>query len=79
MCGPTVYEDAHLGHAINYVSTDIIRRIMTDFPVKFVMNTTDIDDKIILRGRQQYLLAVFKYGHEPKLIAAKAEIDREMK
>ena len=65
-CGPTVYEDAHLGHAKNYVSTDIIRRIMKDyfgFRVKFVMNTTDIDDKIILRGRQQYLLARFKQEH----------------
>lgn len=68
-CGPTVYDDAHLGHAKNYVSTDIIRRIMTDyfgFHVKFVMNTTDIDDKIILRGRRQYLLSRFKeeYANE---------------
>ena len=48
-CGPTVYDDAHLGHARNYVSTDIIRRIMRDFfrfNVKFVMNITDIDDKV---------------------------------
>ncbi|KAI1356102.1 cysteinyl-tRNA synthetase [Xylaria sp. FL0043] len=65
-CGPTVYEDAHLGHAKNYVSTDIIRRIMQDyfgFGVKFVMNTTDIDDKIILQARQHYLLARFKEEH----------------
>ncbi|KAL8723005.1 MAG: hypothetical protein Q9225_000622 [Loekoesia sp. 1 TL-2023] len=62
-CGPTVYDDAHLGHARNYVSTDIIRRIMKDyfkFDVKFVMNITDVDDKIILRGRQQHLLEEFK-------------------
>ena len=48
-CGPTVYDDAHLGHARNYVTTDIIRRIMRDyfkFDVKFVMNVTDIDDKV---------------------------------
>ncbi|KAM0449756.1 hypothetical protein ACHAO4_007422 [Trichoderma viride] len=65
-CGPTVYEDAHLGHAKNYVSTDIIRRIMKDyfgFRVKFVMNTTDIDDKIILQGRRKYLLTRFKQEH----------------
>lgn len=65
-CGPTVYEDAHLGHAKNYVSTDIIRRIMRDyfgFRVKFVMNTTDIDDKIILQARRQHLLARFKHQH----------------
>lgn len=48
-CGPTVYDDAHLGHARNYVSTDILRRILRDyfkFKVDFVMNITDIDDKV---------------------------------
>lgn len=51
-CGPTVYDDAHLGHARNYVSTDIIRRIMRDYfkyNVKFVMNITDIDDKVRMK------------------------------
>ncbi|KAF2760585.1 hypothetical protein EJ05DRAFT_484297 [Pseudovirgaria hyperparasitica] len=72
-CGPTVYEDAHLGHAKNYVSTDIIRRIMKDyfgFQVKFVMNTTDIDDKIIVSARQQYLFARFKEEHASRDNAA---------
>ncbi|KAL4925600.1 tRNA synthetases class I (C) catalytic domain-containing protein [Aspergillus undulatus] len=58
-CGPTVYDDAHLGHARNYVSTDILRRIMKDyfkFDVRFVMNITGVDDKTIIRGRQQHLL-----------------------
>ena len=48
-CGPTVYDDSHLGHARNYMSTDIIRRIMRDyfkFDVHFVMNITDVDDKV---------------------------------
>lgn len=48
-CGPTVYDDSHLGHARNYVTTDIIRRIMRDyfkFDVNFVMNITDVDDKV---------------------------------
>ena len=48
-CGPTVYDHSHLGHARNYVSTDIIRRILRDyygFNVKFVMNFTDVDDKV---------------------------------
>ena len=64
-CGPTVYDDAHLGHARNYVTTDIIRRIMRDYfkyDVKFVMNITDVDDKIIVRGRQQYLLGEYLAG-----------------
>ena len=50
-CGPTVYDHSHLGHARNYVSTDIIRRIMMHYfglEVKFVMNITDIDDKVPL-------------------------------
>ena len=65
-CGPTVYDDAHLGHARNYVTTDILRRIMQKYfkyNVKFVMNITDIDDKIILRGRQQYLFEKFRGTH----------------
>ena len=48
-CGPTVYDKSHLGHARNYVSTDIIRRIMMHYygmKVNFVMNITDIDDKV---------------------------------
>jgi cysteinyl-tRNA synthetase len=54
VCGPTVYDHSHLGHARNYVSTDIIRRIMQEyfgFKVKFVMNITDVDDKV--RPRMQ--------------------------
>ena len=62
-CGPTVYDDAHLGHARNYVTIDILRRVLAgyfDLKLKFVQNITDVDDKIILRGRQQHLLAQFK-------------------
>ncbi|KAF5351909.1 hypothetical protein D9756_007640 [Leucocoprinus leucothites] len=62
-CGPTVYDESHMGHARNYVSQDILRRIMTDYfgyDVHFVMNITDIDDKIILRARQNYLIDTFR-------------------
>ena len=55
-CGPTVYDQAHLGHARCYVCTDIIRRILTDFlgvSVTFAIGITDIDDKIIDRVREQ--------------------------
>ena len=31
ICGPTVYDDSHMGHARTYVSFDILRRIMTDY------------------------------------------------
>ncbi|QUC22488.1 uncharacterized protein UV8b_06729 [Ustilaginoidea virens] len=63
VCGPTVYDKSHLGHARNYVASDIIRRIMMDyfgFRVKYVMNMTDVDDKIILKARRQRLLDLEK-------------------
>ncbi|CAI2184081.1 12839_t:CDS:10 [Funneliformis geosporum] len=62
-CGPTVYDSAHIGHARLYVTIDIIRRILSDYfnyDVLYVMNITDIDDKIILRARQNYLFNNFK-------------------
>ncbi len=55
-CGPTVYDHSHIGHARNYVSFDIIRRILEDYlgyRVTYVMNITDIDDKIIDRANQE--------------------------
>ena len=65
-CGPTVYDDSHLGHARNYVTIDIIRRILRDyfgFTMRFVMNITDVDDKIILRARQRHLYDEYKAAH----------------
>lgn len=61
-CGPTVYDSSHMGHARNYVSIDINRRILQKYfryNVKFVQNVTDIDDKIIIRARQNYLFEEF--------------------
>ncbi|KAL1690354.1 tRNA synthetases class I (C) catalytic domain-containing protein [Schizophyllum commune] len=61
-CGPTVYDASHMGHARNYVSQDILRRIMSDYfgyDVHFVMNITDIDNKIIDRARKTHLLETF--------------------
>ena len=49
VCGPTVYDDAHLGHARSSVAFDLLRRTLTalGYKVTFVRNFTDIDDKII--------------------------------
>jgi len=73
VCGPTVYDDTHLGHARNYVSTDIIRRILEylGFSVFFVMNVTDVDDKIILAARQQHLLSQW--------LKPRGSVDREVR
>lgn len=57
-CGPTVYNHAHMGHARNYVCSDLSRRILQDYfgyDILFVQNVTDIDDKIIVAARQQHL------------------------
>jgi len=59
-CGPTVYDDAHLGHARTYVSMDMIRRILTDYfqvDVNYVMGVTDIDDKIVNRAKERNIRA----------------------
>lgn len=58
-CGPTVYDASHMGHARSYISFDILRRVLVNyfgFKVKYVMNITDVDDKIIKRARQNYLI-----------------------
>lgn len=49
LCGPTVYDDAHLGHARSAISFDLLRRVLSElgFAVKFARNYTDIDDKIL--------------------------------
>ena len=49
LCGPTVYDDAHLGHAKSAVSFDLLRRVLKalGYKVKFARNYTDIDDKIL--------------------------------
>ena len=49
VCGPTVYDDAHLGHARSSISFDLLRRTLqaNGYNVTFVKNFTDIDDKII--------------------------------
>ena len=53
ICGPTVYDSAHMGHARNYVNFDVLRKVMAEYfryDVRFVMNVTDIDDKIVMRA-----------------------------
>ncbi|XP_076638675.1 cysteine--tRNA ligase-like protein, mitochondrial [Colletes latitarsis] len=55
VCGPTVYDSAHIGHATTYVKSDIIRRILSDhFNINVIMAMciTDIDDKIIKRSKE---------------------------
>ena len=52
VCGPTVYDSAHVGHAMSSLVFDIIRRYLEyrGYEVIHVMNYTDVDDKIIVRA-----------------------------
>src|SRR4030095_5464589 len=54
ICGVTVYNDAHVGHAMSALVFDVIRRYLEyrGYTVKHVMNYTDVDDKIINRAKQ---------------------------
>lgn len=55
VCGPTVYDKAHIGHAMSSLVFDIIRRYLEyrGYQVKHAMNYTDVDDKIILRAAKK--------------------------
>ena len=54
VCGVTTYDDCHFGHAMSYVTFDVIRRYLEfkGYSVKHAQNFTDIDDKIINRAQQ---------------------------
>jgi len=54
VCGPTVYDSAHVGHAMSALVFDVIRRylIYKGYDVQYVMNFTDVDDKIIDRAKR---------------------------
>ena len=63
VCGPTVYDRAHVGHAMSAVVFDVIRRYLEyrGYQVRHVMNYTDVEDKIIKRAAEK--------GVEPRALA----------
>ncbi|HMK48272.1 MAG TPA: cysteine--tRNA ligase [Methanocella sp.] len=54
VCGPTVYDYCHMGHARSYIVFDVIRRHLKyrGYKVIYVQNFTDVDDKILKRARE---------------------------
>lgn len=75
VCGPTVYDKAHVGHAMSSVVFDILRRYLEyrNYEVVHVMNYTDVEDKVIDRAN--------KLGMEPIALAEQyiAEYDQHLK
>lgn len=67
VCGQTVYDDAHIGHAKNYIDFDIIARWLRHqgYDLTYVQNITDVDDKIIQRAKES--------GITPEALAEKYE------
>ncbi len=55
VCGPTVYDDIHIGNARTFLSFDVIRRWLahSGYKVTFAQNLTDVDDKIIKRANER--------------------------
>ncbi len=54
ICGPTVYDLCHIGHARTYIAYDIIARYLRSrgYSLFLLMNLTDVDDKIIKRAQE---------------------------
>jgi cysteinyl-tRNA synthetase len=71
VCGLTVYDLAHIGHARTFVTFDVIRRYLLSrgYVVKMVRNHTDVDDKIIRRAAQT--------GEPPQALAERMIKDLE--
>ena len=55
LCGPTVYKPAHIGHMVGPVIFDSVKRYLTylGYAVKFVINITDVDDKLIVGAAER--------------------------
>jgi cysteinyl-tRNA synthetase len=55
VCGVTPYSSTHVGHALSYVTFDVLRRYLEHlgYEVQHVQNFTDVDDKIIQRAQQE--------------------------
>jgi len=68
VCGPTVYDFFHIGNARSFIMADVIRRYLDykGYAVTFVMNITDIDDKIIkkaIEGKKEYSIVAETYAN----------------
>ncbi len=54
VCGPTVYKPSHIGHMVGPVIFDTVKRYLqyVGYRVEFIVNITDVDDKLIVRAKE---------------------------
>lgn len=59
VCGPTVYDYFHIGNARSFIMADVLRRYLEykGYKVNYIMNLTDIDDKIIKKSNEEKIEA----------------------
>jgi cysteinyl-tRNA synthetase len=76
VCGPTVYDYIHIGNARTFTTFDMVARWLraTGYQVTYVRNVTDIDDKIIVRAKEQGV--AFEYLAESMSRAFREDCDR---
>jgi len=67
VCGPTVYDDSHIGHGRTYIAFDCIARFLRyqGYSLFYLQNITDVDDKVIKRAEER--------GVDPLLLAREYE------
>src|SRR5262245_41000613 len=55
LCGPTVYKPSHIGHMVGPIIFDTVRRYLAylGYQVRWVVNVTDVDDKLIVAAQKQ--------------------------
>lgn len=83
VCGPTVYDLSHIGHARIYVFFDAFVRFLrkNNYKVKFLMNITDVDDKIINKAKELnkspfYIARKYEKEFLKDIKALKIEVDK---
>ena len=73
VCGPTVYKPSHIGHMVGPVIFDTVKRYLkyVGYEVTWVVNITDVDDKLIDRGHE--LGVADQFG----VVAQRRELDAQ--
>ena len=68
VCGMTVYDDTHIGHARTFISFDLIVRYLRsiNYEVHYIRNITDVDDKIIARAEELNISCLLYTSPSPR-------------